>query len=227
MSTNHTFFHNPGVPLRGYLVEGNAWYTAVGLVVALTFVLAILAGLALGGAFSPPPTASAPPVASALPTYLYFTVTTSAHTLYDTYYPANVTVPHGVPVVITITSYDNGVNPVPSPYADVIGTVGGSANFTLGPDQTAQELTSLPQANISHSFSVTVPGMAGALLLGAGKPMVNVPVPNSPDGIHPATVTFTVTFPSGNSLFEWRCIAPCDPYSMQTSGFMIGAIGVT
>jgi len=205
---------------------GNSWYTKVAAVVAAIFVVSILTGIALGGYFSPPGPASTEPT-SALPTYLYFTVTTSAHTDYDTFYPANVSVPHGVPVVISITCYDNGLNPVPSTFANVIGTVGGSANFTLGPDQAPQELSALPMANISHTFSVTLPGQAGALLLGAGKPMINVPVPASPDGINPAIVTFTVTFPDAGVQYEWRCVAPCDPYSMQTPGFMIGSIDVS
>jgi hypothetical protein len=201
------------------------WYTGVAVATMLVLVVGLLTGLALGGAFSGGSSPASPP-ASTAPDYLYFTVTTSAATQYDTYYPANVSVPHGEPIVITINCYDNGTNPVVSPFEDVIGTQGGAANFTLGPNATTRSLSSLPIGNISHTFSVTLPGMAGQLLIGAGNPYINVPVPPSPDGIHPTTVTFTVTFPS-TGVYAWRCAAPCDPYSMVTPGFMIGSIDVT
>ncbi|HXQ93915.1 MAG TPA: hypothetical protein VN864_01920 [Thermoplasmata archaeon] len=188
-------------------------------------IVGLLVGLALGGAFSGGSNAAGPP-APVGPSYLYLTVTTSAHTAYDTYYPANVSVPHGEPVVVTITSYDNGVNPVPSPYGNVIGTDGDVANYTLAPNQSTETAGVLPSSVISHTFSVTLPGMAGEMLLGEGRPMINVPVPISPDGILPATVSFTVIF-SAPGEYAWRCLAPCDPYSMSTPGFMSGSIVVT
>jgi hypothetical protein len=206
-------------------MDDNRWYTQTALVIAGVFVIAILTGLALGGAFSGTSPSTGAPVPSA-PTYLYFTVTTSAATQYDTYYPANVSVPHGVPVIITITCYDNGSNPPPTALDSVIGTAGGTANFSF-PNGSIQQLSSLPASEISHTFTVTLPGVAGQLLLGAGDPAVNVPVPASSNGIAPAIVTFEVTFPNAGSRFVWRCDAPCDPYSMITPGFMIGAIYVT
>lgn len=206
-------------------MEDDDWYSGVAIVASLILVVGLFTGLALGGAFSAGHTTVSAPAAVG-PTYLYFTVTTSAHTLYDTYYPANVSVPHGEQIVITITSYDPGVNPIPDPYGNVIGTQGDLANYTLAPNQSTQTRSSLPNALISHTFSVTLPGMAGQDLLAAGKPMINVPVPVSPNGIVPATVSFTISFPAPGS-YVWRCVAPCDPYSMDTSGFMIGSIGVT
>jgi hypothetical protein len=206
-------------------VSDDNWFTGVAVVTALVLVVGLLTGLAIGGAFSGGSTSTAPP-ASTAPDYLYFTVTTSAATQYDTYYPANVSIPHGVPVVITITCYDNGSNPVPSAFDDVIGTVGNTANFTLGPNETTQTLSNLSGPLVSHTFSVTLPGMAGQLLTGAGKALVNVPVPASSNGIDPSTVTFTVLFTSPGQ-YEWRCVAPCDPYSMITPGFMIGSIIVS
>jgi hypothetical protein len=206
-------------------MSDDAWYTAVAVLMSAILVLGLLTGLGLGGAFSGPAAPAAPPSSSA-PDYLYFTVTTSAATSYDTYYPANVTVPAGVPIVITITSYDPGVNVVNAPYTHVIGTVGGTANYSLGLDHTASTLSALPPDDVSHTFSVTYPGSAGQALIGAGKPIMSVPVPVSPDGVRPSTVTFTVIFPAAAD-YVWTCVAPCDPYSMQTPGFMIGAIYVT
>jgi hypothetical protein len=206
-------------------VTDNEWYTAVALGLASVLVVGLLVGLALGGAFPGAPTSVGPP-ASSIPSYLYFTVTTSAHTNFDTYYPANVSVPHGQPIVITITSYDPGVNPVASPFGDVIGTQGGIANYTLEPNQSTHTFSALNSSLISHTFSLTVPGMAGQMLIGAGRPMINVPVPVSVDGIVPATVSFTVIFPAAGQ-YVWTCVAPCDPYSMTTPGFMSGSLIVS
>jgi hypothetical protein len=206
-------------------MSDNEWYTGVAIAVAVVLVVGLLVGLALGGAFTGGSGSGSPP-APVGPSYLYLTVTTSADTEFDTYYPANVSVPHGEQVVITITSYDPGVNPVPDPFGTIIGTQSGVANYTLAPNQSTQTLGSLPSSLISHTFSVTLPGMAGQMLLGEGKPMINVPVPISPDGILPATVTFSVTF-SAPGDYAWRCVAPCDPYSMTTPGFMSGSIIVT
>jgi hypothetical protein len=201
------------------------WYNGLALALAVVLLGGLLLGLALAGVFTGRPSSPGPPAFSG-PSFLYLTVTTSAHTNFDTYYPANVSIPHGVPIVITITSYDPGVNPVPAPYGNVLGTAGDLANYTLEPNQSTQVLSTLQSTLISHTFSVTLPGMAGDVLLGAGKPMVNVPVPVSQDGIVPATVTFTVTF-AGPGEYAWKCLAPCDPYSMTTPGFMSGSIFVT
>jgi hypothetical protein len=206
-------------------MSDNEWYTQVALVIGLVVVVAFVAGLGLGGSTGSQSGAS-PPTESSTPSYLYFTVTTSAATHYDTFYPANVSIPHGHPVVITITSYDPGVNNVTSPYTDVIGAVGGTANFTYGANGTPEVRSSLANGLISHTFTVTLPGLAGSVLLGAGKPMINVPVPVSPDGVIPVAVTFEVVFDHAGE-FVWSCLAPCDPYSMQTPGFMIGSISVS
>jgi hypothetical protein len=206
-------------------VTDDQWYNGFAIGLAAVLELGLLVGLALGGAFSSSRVSASPP-ATRSPSYLYLTVTTSANTNFDTYYPANVSVPHGQSVVITITSYDPGVNPVPAPFGNIVGTAGDMANYTLTPNSSTQSLSTLPSSEISHTFSVTLPGMAGEILLGAGKPMINVPVPISPDGILPATVTFTATFAAPGE-YAWRCVAPCDPYSMTTPGFMSGSIFVT
>jgi hypothetical protein len=204
----------------------NDWFTGVALAISAVLIIGILVGLGLGGIVVGAPEAPSAAPSSEQPVYLYFTVTTSAATQYDTYYPANVTIPHGQPIVITITCYDNGVNNVTTPYADVIGTLGGVANYTNGLGNSTDMVASWPPALISHTFTVVLPGEAGNLETESGSPLINVPVPVSPDGIHPATVTFSVEF-DHSAYLQWRCFAPCDPYSMATPGFMIGSITVT
>lgn len=205
-------------------MNDDRWYTMVAGFIALTVVVSFVAGLGLEGSFAAPPSG---PAAGSVPTaHLYFTVTTSAATDYDTYYPANVTLVLGQPVDITITCYDPGVNNVSALYQRVIGTVGGTANYTYGLNGSPQVMSSLPSANLSHTFTVSLPGEAGTLQTDSGTPFVNVPVPVSPDGILPATVTFSVVFSVAGD-YVWRCVAPCDPYSMVTPGFMNGSISVS
>ncbi len=159
------------------------------------------------------------------PAYLYFTITTSASTGYDTFYPANVTVPVNQPIIVTITDYDDGVNNVSAPYDQVIGTQGGSATFNDGIGDPPTTVSSLTNGNISHTFTVVYPGAASRLTVAAGVPLINVPIPQSPDGIIPVWVTFSVIFTTTGH-YVWTCLAPCDPYSMDTPGFMIGSIEV-
>ncbi|MHB1571920.1 MAG: cupredoxin domain-containing protein, partial [Solirubrobacteraceae bacterium] len=42
----------------------------------------------------------------------------------------------------------------------------------------------------------------------------------------PAKVTFTFRAPSRTGRYEWWCALPCDPYSMNTVGFMRGFVTV-
>jgi len=156
--------------------------------------------------------------------YLYFTITASPLGN-DIYYPANVTVPVDAIVVVTIVCYDNGVNNVSAPYGNVIGTEGGSATYNFSTGGPPVSMTSLSWGNVSHTFTVSYPGVAGALQDAAGQPLLNVPVPPSPNGITPTVTTFTVVF-TQTGHYIWNCFAPCDPYSMVTPGYMIGSIQV-
>jgi len=133
------------------------------------------------------PSATRPPET----VYLYFTITVST-TGYDIFYPANVTVPVDAIVVVTIVCYDNGVNNVSAPYGNVIGTQGGSATYNFSTGGAPVSKTSLGAGQISHTFTVTYPGAAGALQLAGGAPFLNVPIPPSPDGIVPTVTTFTL-----------------------------------
>jgi hypothetical protein len=190
------------------------WIAGVGVVVSGGHLPSL--GLTTGG--PPPPPNSAP-------AYLYFTITTSAATEFDTFYPANVSVPVGQPVFVTILCYDNGVNNISAPYGSVIGTVGGSATYNFTNGAPSSSMTSLTNGNISHTFTIVYPGAASALEVQSGTPLLNVPIPPSPNGVDATITTFTMEFTATEHLV-WTCLAPCDPYSMQTPGFMIGSINV-
>jgi hypothetical protein len=156
--------------------------------------------------------------------YLYFTITAST-TGYDIFYPANVTVPVDAIVVVTIVCYDAGINNVTAPYGNVLGTEGGSATYNFSTGGAPVSMTSLEQGQIGHTFTVSYPGAAGALQIAGGAPFLNVPIPPSPNGVVPSVTTFTVVF-TQTGHYLWNCLAPCDPYSMVTPGYMIGAIQV-
>ncbi len=184
--------------------------TTQGGSVAAVGILVLLIGL-IGGAMLVRPS-SLPATATTGAAYVYLNVAFKPYTGLDEYFPANFTVPANVPVIITITNYDNGTNTVPSAFATVRGTVGGTETVT---DATAANriLTSVPATEVTHTFTI----MSGNL-------DVNVPIPAA-QGTTPTVVTFTLQF-SQTGLINWHCMAPCDPKAMSTPGFMTGTITV-
>lgn len=142
--------------------------------------------------------------------YLYLVIATDPATGFDAYLPANFTVPAHVPIVVTITNYDNGTNAVSDANARVRGTIDG-AMTVLGEGT----VTRLAASGVSHTFTIEgVPGGA-----------INVPVPPATDAAHPAVVTFTIRFDAPGT-FTWMCYAPCDENSMGLPGRMAGLVTV-
>ncbi len=135
------------------------------------------------------------------PPHLYLTVGFNFTTGEDEYFPANFTIPADVNVVVTITNYDNGTNPVADSLGQVTGTVGGSAIIN------GLTVTSIPGASVSHTFTIMALG-------------INVPIPAS------SSVTFTIR-PEGPGTYQWHCMAPCDTNAMDTPGFMEGTLTVS
>lgn len=182
--------------------------TQGGSVVAVG-VLFLLIGL-IGGAMMARTGSS--PAATPGTARVYLSVAYNPYTGLDEYFPANFTVPANVPVIITITNYDNGTNTVPADYATVRGTVGGTETVT---DATAADktVTSVPTTEVAHTFTIMSGGMN-----------VNVPIPAA-QGTTPTVVTFSLQF-SLAGLINWHCMAPCDGRAMSTPGFMTGTITV-
>ena len=91
------------------------WFNAVALVIAIVVVVGFLAGLGLGRS-SPPAAAGSNGLGastSGTPDHVYMTIATNPVNGLDQFFPANVTVPSGVPVVLVFTNYDTGVNVIP------------------------------------------------------------------------------------------------------------------
>ncbi len=173
---------------------------------AVLLALGVLAGGILGHL-------SAPQVVTASGTdHLYLTVAYNPFTGLDQFFPANFSVPANIPVVITITNYDNGTNRVPVDFAKVLGTVGGTESVTNA-TASGVALSSVPADHIAHTFTID-----------ASPYNVNVPIPSA-QGEVPTTVTFSVVFTSTGQ-FVWHCMAPCDNVAMITPGFMTGTVTV-
>ncbi len=181
-----------------------------GTIVILGVVLLVL-GVLGGGILGH---LSAPTVVTKSDTdHLYLAIAYDPYTGLDQYFPANFSVPANVPVIITITNYDNGTNPVPAAFSQVLGTVGGTATIANA-TATGVAVTSIPADQVAHTFTLIT-----------GPYTINVPVPAA-QGTTPTSVTFTVVFTSAGQ-FEWHCMAPCDNAAMTTPGLMTGFVTVT
>jgi len=179
---------------------------AVVMTGAVLLVFGLLAGGILGHV-------AAPSVVTTSGTdRLYLTVAYNPFTGLDEYFPANFTVRAGVPVIITITNYDNGTNMIPTGFNQVLGTVGGMETITNSTVSGAA-VASVPADGVAHTFT-----------LDASPYKVNVPIPAA-DGQIPTVVSFTVVFTTTGQ-FVWHCMAMCDDSAMTTPGFMMGTVTV-
>ena len=138
----------------------------------------------------------------------------------DQFSPANFTVPANTLLEFTLTNYDTGQNPVePVSEADVSGTVGNCVYLNSTPTSLGPCVHSVSPGFVVHTFSFENGAYAG----------FNVPIPSAiniaPEGGVGVTVTFFAYF-NETGTFTWNCLAPCDPYSMQTTGFMTGTMTV-
>jgi hypothetical protein len=136
----------------------------------------------------------------------------------DQYAPANFSVPADTLLEFTITNYDTGMNPVTPAQASVNGTVSNCIYLNATPNALGPCVHSVLAGFVAHTFSF-VGGAYGGF---------NVPIPSANDsgeGGIGASVTFFAYF-NQTGTFTWNCLAPCDPFSMETAGFMTGSMTV-
>ncbi|MCI4331067.1 MAG: hypothetical protein L3K19_04390 [Thermoplasmata archaeon] len=203
----------------------NTWYrsVAVGLVVLL--ISGIFLGLTWGGKADPGPAASSPEAAWGSPAvdFVNLTIAWNPATGLDEYFSANFTVPAHVVVRVTITSYDNGTNPIPASYSTVQGTLSGIE--TVSSEGVDRSVPAIP-GKIAHTFTVLSWGTVGSMMAGDGTGgMLNPVVPPSISVSDPVSVSFSTYF-NQTGLFTWACMAPCDPTAMMSPGLMAGTISV-
>ncbi|HYM38514.1 MAG TPA: hypothetical protein VEY12_00010 [Thermoplasmata archaeon] len=180
-----------------------------GTIVFVGLVLLVLGALAGGiaGHFS-----ASPSVNASGTEHLYLTIAFDPYTGLDKYFPANFTIPANVPVLITITNYDNGTNVVPAAFAKVTGTVDGTETITNA-TASGVAVTSIPATRVTHTFTLV-----------AAPYNINAPIPAA-QGTHPTVVSFTVVLTTPGQ-YTWHCMAPCDMDAMMTPGFMMGTVTV-
>ncbi len=143
---------------------------------------------------------------------------------------ANISLPAGVPIHLTIINYDNGAAATPAVFANVSGTVGNvifiANNTNVNSTQPAgagsaidvsgsQPVSSVNDSNIAHTFTVQL-GTATVL---------NVPI--EPSSVESATFTLAA------GTYDWHCMASCGSGStgwsgaMDTPGWMAGVVYVS
>jgi hypothetical protein len=184
------------------------WYT----VLAGFFILGVLVIGAVAIVEESPGIYGSPKADPNSPDYLYLTISFNPVTGNDEYFPANFTVPVDTLVMIIVTNFDNGTNPVPSLLRSVTGTVGDTELVTEGNPTTTTSVAALAPGSLSHTFSIM-------------QIELNAPIPPAPSGSSPSVTSFGVYF-NQTGTFDWMCQAPCNPVSMETPGLMSGIVTV-
>ncbi len=185
--------------------------TTLAILVAVPLLLGVLAGAIAGVMTAPPVAAASHPTTT---DYVNLTIGFDFASGLDRYFPANFTVDAHAVVVITITNFDHGVNPVPAQLSSVKGTVGGTETIRDAANPTGTAVTSVPDNETAHTFTLLT-----------GPYDVNVPIPAAKSASDPVSVTFSVVFDTPG-VFQWHCMAPCDDVAMTTPGYMTGFVTV-
>lgn len=188
------------------------WINRIALVAVGLVLLA--GGFAFAVSDHPASARSDPGGGSAPIDHLYLTIGFNPVSGADQYFPANFTVPLGAVVVVTITNYDNGTNPVPAAYQQVTGTIGGTATVWSNGSNLGEVVSAAPGGAVAHTFT-----------LQQGPYDLNVPVPPAGPTGAPTTVEFSVEFATAGA-YTWECMAPCATDSMSAAGFMTGTVTV-
>jgi hypothetical protein len=128
-------------------------------------------------------------------------------------------------VSVTIRQYDSGGSLNNPWFANVLGTVGGTATVT-SPDGTTKTVTSWDPDNVGHTFTMRgVPGTDPNFFLSVPLP-TNANLPNdeaNPDAGQYYTIKFD--FVSGDKgTYAWNCEFPCGQMVASFGGVM-GAYG--
>jgi hypothetical protein len=192
-------------------MNDSGWFSYVALGLAAAVVVGFFVGSAFSGAATAAP-GSGPSTGTGTD-YVNLTISWNPVSGLDEYFPANFTVPAHTLVIISITSYDNGTNPVPSAYSQVVGTVGGTEKILR--DGTSTTVSSVSASLIAHTFTI----------VSSGGIQLNAAIPAAPSVSDPLTVVFGTYFNTTGSA-TWQCMAPCDSGAMATPGLMTGTITV-
>ena len=185
------------------------------------FVFATITGLPVGLGPSPTASSSGTPTTGEVMT-INNPFDSENNFTADQYAPANFSVPAHTELEFTLINYDTGMNPGsvdPSITPNVVsGTVGNCVYLNATPTSLGPCVKSMNAGFVVHTFSFVSGPYIG----------FDVPLPSaadSPAGGIGASVTFFAYF-NETGTFTWNCVAPCDTYSMATSGFKTGTMTV-
>ncbi len=124
--------------------------------VSLTVVGALMVvGLAAG--WVPVGTHRSPAI-SGPSVFLNLSISADPATGLDQFTPANFTLPANTRVVVTITNFDIGANPVSPMWGKVMGTVNGTESVSYGSSGTATVLGWLAPSQVSHTLTILPAG---------------------------------------------------------------------
>jgi len=143
------------------------------------------------------------------------------------YWPStSIKLPAHTAVTVTIKQYDGSSPPWNPFWAQVHGTVGGTATYN------GKELAEIDSNDLAHTFTIHQYPQSGQENFFLSVPMLAVPdnAKNEANGYPaPQVITFTFITP-GPGQYVWNCEDPCgDSYQnfggvMQARGWMSGRI---
>ena len=184
-------------------------WAAVAAVVVLLAVLVVV--LWAHGFLAPSHSSSAP--APVVRTFVNLTITYDPMSGIANYTTPFISMQAYTLVVVTITNYDPTASPLFVPWDNhVIGTVGDNETIDCG--SGSQVVTSLPETDIAHTFTVLDPYYN-----------ISIPIPPASAVGHPCVVSFELVldYPEFTS---WGCVANCDNGQMA-AGRMWGLLLIT
>lgn len=185
-------------------MRDDSYFGVVAVAVAAVAVLGVMSLFVL--APSPAiPTLSHPSSTTGTSVARDLSIVRNASTGGFAYSTGQFTVPHGVPVVFTITNFDPTTAALPSP-SDAL--VRGTSDGTMITTGAAGAITvhGLPVDDVSHTFSIS-----------DGYYHVNAPIPPATSG-GAVSVTFVLQF-DVRGTFAWGCIILCGADGAMTQMF--------
>lgn len=184
-------------PVRSIFGSPRGTFTLLAAVGILGILLAASAGFLVGPA---PLAPSAPSGGGGLAVeYVNSTVAPVPGGGHAMFSPGNFTVQSNATVVFTFVVYDTRASDSTLSASVVQGTVNGTEELTSAPGAAPQNVSVIPLANLSHTFTIVI-----------GTTVINIPLPAATASGVPATVVASVVF-NQTGKFLWSC----DPFCMS------------
>ncbi len=219
LSSGSTESRSDGRPSRAgaftTLIRGSARGTLASLVALGAVVILVVAAAGTfqsqSGPAAPAPVGSAPVAVE----YINSTVEPGSPGGQMAFCPGNFTVMSNTTIVFTFLIYDTNVSQATPEDSLVQGVVNGTEEIIAAPGAAPENVSTLPGAEVSHTFTIAMNGT-----------IVNIPMPAAAAPGEPATVIVSVVF-NQTGTFAWYCNPYCEPYRIQPGDGMAGTVTVT